>query len=147
MSVVVVHQEICHYCSTLKKQVPKFNKLAEDLVQILRGVADGRTWFDLRDHYRNTTLHAISLVCLTLSVLSIHSMSSLEVAFGGDLSQDPFVSSLLAPRGGLLATLDNSLHGVEKVLRNPLQKVLQDYSCGDKVMHHALTPFTVCAIW
>ena len=33
MSVVAVHQEICLYCSTLKKQVPKFNKLAEDLVQ------------------------------------------------------------------------------------------------------------------
>ena len=46
--------------------MPKFNELAEDLVQTLRGVADGRTWFDLRDHYRNTTLHAISLVCLTL---------------------------------------------------------------------------------
>ena len=55
-------ESVCLYCSTLKKQVPKFNKLAEDLVQTLRGVADGRTWFDLRDHYRNTTLHAISLV-------------------------------------------------------------------------------------
>ena len=75
MSVVAVHQGICHYCSTLKKQVPKFNKLAEDLVQILRGVADGRTWFDLRDHYRNTTLHAISLVCLTLSVLHVYTLN------------------------------------------------------------------------
>ena len=77
MSQCCIHQVICHYCSTLKKQVPKFNELAEDLVQTLRGVADGRTWFDLRDHYRNTTLHAISLVCLTLCALSIFSMSSL----------------------------------------------------------------------
>ena len=64
-------ESVCHYCSVLKKQVPKFNKLAEDLVQTLRGVADGRTWFDLRDRYRNTTLHAISLVCLTLCALKL----------------------------------------------------------------------------
>ena len=58
--------ESIHRCSALKKQVPKFNKLAEDLVQTLRGVADGKTSFDLRDHFRNTTLHAISMVWLTL---------------------------------------------------------------------------------
>ena len=81
------------------------------------------------------------------TIYTLNVFTLFQVAFGGDLSQDPFVSSLLAPRGGLLATLDNFLHGLEKVLRNPLQKVLQDYSCGDKVMRHALTPFTVCAIW
>ena len=78
MSVVAVHQDICFYCSALKKQVPKFNELAEDLVQTLRGVADGRTWFDLRDHYRNTTLHAISLVCLTLCALYVYTLHSVS---------------------------------------------------------------------
>ena len=123
--------------------MPKFNELAEDLVQTMRGVADGRTWFDLRDHYRNTTLHAISLVCLTLCALSIH-FTLFQVAFGGDLSQDPHLLALYySSRGGLLATLDNILHGLEKVLRNPLQKVLQYYSCGDKVMYSfSLTPFS-----
>ena len=61
--------EYIHHSSALKKQVPKFNQLAEDLVQTLRGVADGKTSFDLRDHYRNTTLHAVSLVWLLLPLL------------------------------------------------------------------------------
>ena len=36
-------------------------------------------------------------------------------AFGGDLSQDPHLLALYySSRGGLLATLDNILHGLEK---------------------------------
>ena len=47
----------------------------------------------------------------------------MQVAFGGDISQDPHVLSLLDGSDGLLQLLDSVLHGVEKVLRNPLLEV------------------------
>ena len=78
------------------------------------------------------------------TIYTLNVFTLFQVAFGSDLSQDSFVSSILAPNGGLLATLDNFLHGLEKLSRNPLQKVLQDYNC---VMRHVLTSFIVCAIW
>ena len=52
-----------------------------------------------------------------------HSMAiCLQVAFGTDFSQDPYVKSLTG-NGGLLYLLSNTLEGVMRVVRNPLQKV------------------------
>ena len=47
----------------------------------------------------------------------------MQVAFGGDISQDPHIQSLLDGSGGLVRLLDSVLHGIEKVLRNPLLEV------------------------
>ena len=104
--------------------MPQFNKVAtEHLIDNLRTRADGKTVVDMRKEFGSTTLQVISWVCvLYTSSFMWYDAQFVQVAFGMDFSQDPYVQSLAGDKG-LLFLLSNTLEGMMKSFRNPLQKV------------------------